>query len=101
VFVADPDGFYVELLQLDPAPATSAPASSMVMGARWGTVVEDAEKSANFYRDHFGREPKVVYRIRKNSMAEDLYLDRQGRWTTWQKAAKFSTVEALERFAKK
>ena len=43
----------------------------------------------------------MVYRIRKNSMAEDLYLDRQGRWTTWERAAKFRTVEALEKFAAK
>jgi hypothetical protein len=43
----------------------------------------------------------VVYRIRKNSMTEDVYIGRDGAWTTWEKAAKFSTVEALERFAAK
>ncbi len=43
----------------------------------------------------------MVYRIRKNSMAEDLYLGRDGKWTTWAKGAKFSTVEALEIFAEK
>jgi len=43
----------------------------------------------------------VAFRIRINSMVEDLYLDRQGRWGTWAKAAKFSTVEALEKFAAK
>jgi len=58
VFVTDPDGFYVELLQLDPAPPSTASPNSLVTGARWGTVVEDAEKSANFYRDKFGMESK-------------------------------------------
>ena len=43
----------------------------------------------------------MTYRIRKNSMTEDVYLDRQGRWTTWERAARFSTVTALERFAAK
>ena len=43
----------------------------------------------------------MTYRIRTNSLVEDLYLDRQGRWTTWAKAARFSTVEALEKFAAK
>jgi predicted enzyme related to lactoylglutathione lyase len=60
VIVTDPDGFYLELLQLDPAPATSAPKGSMVIGARWGRVVENAEKSASFYRDGFGMEAKRV-----------------------------------------
>ena len=32
---------------------------------------------------------------------EDVYLGRGGKWTTWERAAKFSTVEALETFAAK
>jgi predicted enzyme related to lactoylglutathione lyase len=59
VFVKDPDGFFVELMQFDPAPSTTAPAGSMVLGARWGTVVEDAVKSAQFYHDKFGFEMKT------------------------------------------
>ncbi len=47
------------------------------------------------------KEPNVTYRIRKNSLVEDLYLGRYGTWTTWDKAAKFTSVEALERFAVK
>jgi hypothetical protein len=43
----------------------------------------------------------MTYRIRKNSLVEDLYLGRDGKWTSWQRAARFSTVEALERFAAK
>lgn len=43
----------------------------------------------------------MVYRIRKNSLLEDLYLDRQGNWTTWERAAKFRSVDVLERFAAK
>jgi hypothetical protein len=41
----------------------------------------------------------MTYRIRKNSLVEDLYLGRDGKWTTWEKAAKFKSVNALERFA--
>jgi hypothetical protein len=36
-----------------------------------------------------------------NSITEDLYLGRNGAWTTWQGAAKFRSVIALERFAEK
>lgn len=43
----------------------------------------------------------MTYRIRKNSLVEDAYLGRDGKWTTWTLAAKFKAVEALERFAAK
>ncbi|HSR09329.1 MAG TPA: VOC family protein, partial [Bryobacteraceae bacterium] len=76
VFVTDPDGFYVELLQLDPAPPTSAPAGSMVIGARWGTVVEDAEKSANFYRDKFGMESKAAGAFKDANLLRLAGLDK-------------------------
>jgi hypothetical protein len=38
-------------------------------------------------------------RNRKNSLAENLYLDRQGRWVPWKEAAWFSSEQAAERFA--
>ncbi len=59
IFVRDPDGFYVEFLQPNPLPATSAPAGANVIGARFGSVVADAEKAAQFYHDQFGLEAKV------------------------------------------
>jgi len=43
----------------------------------------------------------MTYRIRKNSLVEDVYLGRDGKWTTWAKAARFTSVAALERFAAK
>jgi hypothetical protein len=39
-------------------------------------------------------------KIRKNSLTENLYLDRQGRWVPWKDAAWFHSEEAAERFAK-
>jgi hypothetical protein len=39
--------------------------------------------------------------IRKDSLVEDVYLGRDGTWTTWERAASFLSVEALERFAAK
>ena len=41
----------------------------------------------------------MLYRIRKNSLVEDVYLGRDGTWTTWEWAKKFTSVDALERFA--
>ena len=38
-------------------------------------------------------------KIRKNSLTENLYLDRQGRWVAWKDAAWFHSDEAAEQFA--
>ena len=43
----------------------------------------------------------MTYRIRKNSLVQDVYLGRDGAWTTWALAAKLRSVIALERFAEK
>ena len=40
-------------------------------------------------------------KVRKNSLTEGLYLDRQGRWVPWKDAAWFSSQEAADRFAQK
>jgi predicted enzyme related to lactoylglutathione lyase len=52
VLVTDPDGFFVNLGQPDVIPP-DAP-DSLVISGRWGTVVQDAEKTARFYHDNFG-----------------------------------------------
>jgi predicted enzyme related to lactoylglutathione lyase len=54
VFVQDPDGFVLELSQRDPAPATTAPASSNVIGANFEVCVNDVDQSIKFYRDALG-----------------------------------------------
>jgi len=58
VFVQDPDGFFVEFRQTAAAPDASAPAGN-ILNANYTSVVDDAEKAANFYKDHFGMEVKV------------------------------------------
>ncbi|MGO8746208.1 MAG: hypothetical protein ACLQNE_09480 [Thermoguttaceae bacterium] len=44
------------------------------------------------------KRPQRV-KIRKNSLTENLYLDRQGQWASWKNAAWFSSEQAAERFA--
>ncbi len=44
------------------------------------------------------RPPRVKIRI--NSLTDNLYLDRLGRWVPWKDAAWFSSDRAAERFAK-
>ena len=40
-------------------------------------------------------------KIRKNSLTENLYLNRQGRWVPWKDAPWFSSDRAAERIAKR
>jgi hypothetical protein len=44
-------------------------------------------------------EDNMRVKIRKNSLTENLYLDRQGRWVPWKNAAWFASDRAAERFA--
>ena len=45
VIVSDPDGHFVELLQLAPLPETSAPAASNIIGARVRMTVADTDQT--------------------------------------------------------
>jgi len=38
-------------------------------------------------------------RIRKNSLSEDVYLARNGKWGKWQDAAKFTSTKRADKFA--
>ena len=54
VIVQDPDGHFVELAQLDPLPATTAPASSNVIGIRLRVTVADMDGTLRFYQERLG-----------------------------------------------
>ncbi len=54
VFVRDPDGYPVELMQVTPVPASTAPSASKVLGARVAIVVDDLETTCRMYRSLVG-----------------------------------------------
>ncbi len=58
VMVRDPDGYPVELMQITPAPATTAAAGSNVLGARVTIVVDNLEKTARMYESLVGPDFK-------------------------------------------
>ena len=58
VIVADPDGHFVELAQLEPPPATSASVQGNITGIRLRITVSDMDKAARYYRQTFGLDPK-------------------------------------------
>jgi catechol 2,3-dioxygenase-like lactoylglutathione lyase family enzyme len=58
VWLREPNGFFVELIQPDPPPpapgANGAPAASYYMGGHAGFAVADLDKTVHFYRDVLG-----------------------------------------------
>jgi catechol 2,3-dioxygenase-like lactoylglutathione lyase family enzyme len=59
VIVSDPDGHFVELLQLAPLPETSAPPESNVIGARVRITVANTDQTLRVYRDLLQFQPQV------------------------------------------
>jgi predicted enzyme related to lactoylglutathione lyase len=57
--IQDPDGFYIELLQPDVLPATTAPATSNVIGARFGLTIDNTDQTMKVYRDLLGFQPQI------------------------------------------
>lgn len=58
VFVRDPDGYPVELIEQTPAPATTAAPGSKVLGARVAVVVDNLEKTCRLYQSLVGPDFK-------------------------------------------
>jgi|SRR5665213_877669 len=68
VFVRDPDGFMLELAGIQPAPKSSAPADSNILGGRIGVTIKDTDQTMKFYHDVLGFETKpapVAYQTNK------------------------------------
>jgi len=59
VLIQDPDGFFIELFQPEVLPASSAPATSNVVGARFGLTINDTDQTMKFYRDLLGFQPQI------------------------------------------
>ena len=51
VIVQDPDGHFVELVQVDPPPATTVAAGSNIIGIRLRVTVADVERTAALLRE--------------------------------------------------
>jgi len=58
VLLRDPDGFFVELVQRNPAPA-SAPADSNFIDVSFAFVVSDTNRMMRVFRDALGFQPRT------------------------------------------
>jgi catechol 2,3-dioxygenase-like lactoylglutathione lyase family enzyme len=58
IVIRDPDGFFVELQQPDPLPASAATLQGDVLGGSIQLAIEDTDASLKFYRGAFGFNPR-------------------------------------------
>jgi len=73
VFVRDPDGYPVELIEVTPAPATTTAPGSKVLGARATVVVDDLEKTCRLYQSLVG--PDFKFWVSPSFMGDKAYED--------------------------
>jgi catechol 2,3-dioxygenase-like lactoylglutathione lyase family enzyme len=59
IFLQDPDGFFVELAQPNPAPQTTASASDNVIGGGFEVMVENTDRTMRIWRDVLGFNAQV------------------------------------------
>jgi catechol 2,3-dioxygenase-like lactoylglutathione lyase family enzyme len=76
VFVRDPDGYPVELIEETPPPPTTAAPGSKVIGARVTIVVDNLEKTARLYESLVG--PGLQFWLNPSLMGDQAYDDLTG-----------------------
>jgi predicted enzyme related to lactoylglutathione lyase len=76
VVVQDPDGFYIQLMQPNTLPNTTAPATSNVIGARFGLTISDTDPAMKVYRDLLGFKPEIDSAFSSDQPLQDLWNTR-------------------------
>ena len=71
VFVRDPDGYPVELIEQTPPPVTTAAPGSKVLGARVAVVVDNLEKTCRLYQSLVG--PDFKFWVSPSLMGDTAY----------------------------
>jgi len=72
VLIQDPDGFFIELLQPNILPASNAPATSNVVGARFGLTFNSTNQTWRVYRDLLGFQPQISADFSSDKALTDL-----------------------------
>jgi catechol 2,3-dioxygenase-like lactoylglutathione lyase family enzyme len=72
IVVRDPDGFFVELQQPDPLPASAASATGDVLGASVQFAIEDSAKTVAFLRDAMGFNARATGALGTNAVVANL-----------------------------
>jgi catechol 2,3-dioxygenase-like lactoylglutathione lyase family enzyme len=80
LLVRDPDGFFIQLVQPDPLPASAANASGDILGGSVQLSVEDSAKSAAFLRDAIGFVARPTGALATNATVAKLINLPNAQW---------------------
>jgi catechol 2,3-dioxygenase-like lactoylglutathione lyase family enzyme len=80
VLVRDPDGFFVELQQPDPLPASAAGTIDEILGAAVQFSIEDSAKSVAFLRDAIGFNARPTGALGTNAVVANLIGLPGAKW---------------------
>jgi catechol 2,3-dioxygenase-like lactoylglutathione lyase family enzyme len=75
IFVRDPDGYPVELMELNPPPASTAPPESNIQGARVAMVVDNLETTCHWFQNLI---PALQFWLNPQLMGDKTYADLTG-----------------------
>jgi catechol 2,3-dioxygenase-like lactoylglutathione lyase family enzyme len=87
VFVRDPDGYPVGLMDITPPPPTTAPAESNILGARVIMVVENLETTCRWFQNLVG--PDLQFWVSPSFVTDKAFEDLTGA------PGKFRMAQAL------
>jgi len=80
IVVRDPDGFFVELQQPDPLPASAATSTSDILGASVQFSIEDSAKTVAFLRDAIGFNARPTGSLGTNAVVANLIGLPEAKW---------------------
>jgi catechol 2,3-dioxygenase-like lactoylglutathione lyase family enzyme len=80
IVVRDPDGFFVELQQPDPLPASAANSKDDILGAAVQFSIEDSAKTVAFLREAIGFNARPTGALGTNPAVADLIGLRGAQW---------------------
>ncbi len=75
IFVRDPDGYPVELMEVNPPPASTAPPESNILGTRVAMVVDNLETTCRWFQNLV---PALQFWLNPNLMGDKTYSDLTG-----------------------
>jgi catechol 2,3-dioxygenase-like lactoylglutathione lyase family enzyme len=80
ILVRDPDGFFVELQQPDPLPASAAATTGDILGASVQFSIEDSAKTVAFLREAIGFTARPAGALGTNPVVANLIGLPEAQW---------------------
>jgi len=80
IVIRDPDGFYLELQQPDPLPASAANSTGDIMGASVQFSIDDSAKTVAFLRDAIGFNARPTGALGTNAVVAKLIGLEGSQW---------------------